>query len=78
MSPDGEIVKLSDEDHKELIARVGQHKIALDDLIPLTEEQAKNLKSMDNVKRKNYMRNEPCPCKSGKKFKRCCWIRFKK
>lgn len=22
-------------------------------------------------------RNEPCPCKSGKKFKKCCMLRFK-
>jgi len=21
-------------------------------------------------------RNEPCPCGSGKKFKKCCWMRF--
>ena len=23
--------------------------------------------------RKNRMKNKPCPCKSGKKFKKCCW-----
>jgi uncharacterized protein YecA (UPF0149 family) len=24
-------------------------------------------------KRHNRDRNKPCPCLSGKKFKRCCW-----
>src|SRR5665213_2737687 len=23
--------------------------------------------------RKNSQRNQPCPCGSGKKFKKCCW-----
>lgn len=27
-------------------------------------------------RRKNYMRNKPCPCNSGKKFKKCCWSRL--
>ena len=22
----------------------------------------------------NVLRNEPCPCESGKKFKKCCWL----
>ncbi len=26
--------------------------------------------------RKNSMRNKPCPCGSGKKFKKCCWSKF--
>jgi len=26
--------------------------------------------------RKNHMRNKPCPCGSGKKFKSCCWNKF--
>lgn len=23
---------------------------------------------------KNIGRNEPCPCDSGKKYKKCCWL----
>ena len=26
--------------------------------------------------RKNSMRNKPCGCGSGKKFKKCCWSKF--
>ncbi len=26
--------------------------------------------------RKNSMRNKPCGCGSGKKFKKCCWNKF--
>ena len=26
----------------------------------------------DQRRRGNVMRNEPCPCGSGKKFKKCC------
>ena len=25
------------------------------------------------VKHKNSLRNKPCPCGSGLKFKKCCW-----
>lgn len=25
------------------------------------------------VKHKNSLRNKPCPCGSGHKFKKCCW-----
>ena len=24
----------------------------------------------------NWMRNKPCPCGSGRKFKRCCWRHY--
>jgi uncharacterized protein YecA (UPF0149 family) len=27
------------------------------------------------IKGKNSLRNKPCPCGSGKKFKKCCWHR---
>ena len=26
--------------------------------------------------KKNWMRNKPCPCGSGRKFKRCCWRHY--
>jgi len=44
--------------------------------IPLDEEQAKTLSAIPARKRKNWMRNRPCPCGSGKKFKQCCWSKL--
>ena len=28
------------------------------------------------IKNKNRFRNKPCPCGSGKKFKKCCWSKY--
>lgn len=42
-------------------------------LIPLDDSEAKELEPMSKSKRKGYMRNKPCLCGSGKKFKKCCW-----
>lgn len=41
----------------------------------LTEEQAVTLKRKPVAKRKAWMRNQPCICGSGKKFKKCCWAK---
>ena len=46
-------------------------------MVPLTEEQADKLEPMGARQRKGYMRNQPCICGSGIKFKRCCWSKFK-
>lgn len=45
-------------------------------------EKAKRYKQVEHatplqLKRKNVHRNEPCPCGSGKKFKKCCWANAK-
>jgi uncharacterized protein YecA (UPF0149 family) len=45
-------------------------------LIPLTEDDYKSLVPMTKNKRKNHMRNKPCVCGSGKKFKKCCWSAY--
>ncbi|MBZ0086494.1 MAG: SEC-C domain-containing protein [Thermomonas sp.] len=45
-------------------------------LAPLTDEQARKLTPMNAHQRKGYMRNQPCVCGSGAKFKRCCWSKF--
>lgn len=45
-------------------------------LIPITEDDARLMSAMGNGRRKNYMRNKPCVCGSGVKFKRCCWSKF--
>lgn len=44
--------------------------------IPLSEQQAVELKRRSTKKRKNWMRNQPCKCGSGKKMKRCCWTKM--
>lgn len=45
-------------------------------LIELSDNEHKTLKPQSPTKRKNYMRNKPCPCKSGQKFKACCWGKY--
>jgi uncharacterized protein YchJ len=42
-------------------------------LVEVSDHDARTLAPMSNGRRKNWMRNQPCPCKSGKKFKKCCW-----
>jgi uncharacterized protein YecA (UPF0149 family) len=44
--------------------------------VRITEKEAEQLSKKDKPKRKNYMRNKPCPCGSEKKFKRCCWNKY--
>lgn len=41
--------------------------------IPLTEKQVKVLTPMNAHQRKGWMRNQPCCCGSGVKFKKCHW-----
>lgn len=41
--------------------------------VALSDEQVMELARRSKRKRKNWMRNRPCSCGSGKKFKRCCW-----
>lgn len=45
-------------------------------LAPLSKKQYGVLEPLDRIVRKNYMRNQPCVCGSGKKFKRCCWNQY--
>ena len=40
------------------------------------EKHLPMLKHQSRARRKNWMRNRPCPCGSGKKFKKCCWGMF--
>lgn len=42
----------------------------------LKEYQEKVIQSSSRA-RKNKMRNKPCLCGSGKKFKVCCWNKYK-
>jgi uncharacterized protein YchJ len=45
-------------------------------LIPLEENEYRELEPMTRGQRKNSMRNKPCLCGSGKKFKKCCWSSY--
>ena len=50
----------------------------LKDLLVSNPKEAKKYKEMKltptptQIKRKKVGRNDPCPCGSGKKFKKCC------
>jgi len=47
------------------LKRLEKNKNIMEMKIPPTERQLKEGK---------VRRNDPCPCGSGKKFKKCCWI----
>ena len=42
-------------------------------MLALTKEEADELEPLPKKVRKNKMRNKPCVCGSGIKFKKCCW-----
>lgn len=47
------------------------------DCVPFAAQwAAPKLGLKDDRKRPKVGRNEPCPCKSGKKFKACCWNKY--
>ena len=46
-------------------------------IVALTNEEADMLEPLGKRVRKGWMRNQPCVCGSGKKFKKCCWSKFK-
>ena len=47
-------------------------------LVPLTEKQAFDLEHLPKRRRIFLMKQKPCPCGSGKSFKKCCWRKYKK
>lgn len=67
----GELKKMSSKDWDKL-----REEGRLDGLAPIEEKDVKKVASMPIPKRKNWMRNKPCPCGSKKKFKKCCWGKF--
>lgn len=60
------------------VARIMQRQLEQQgrQLLPISEREHKELKPLGAKHRKNRMRNKPCICGSGKKFKRCCWSAF--
>ena len=45
-------------------------------ILPLSDSLARELEPLGHNRRKNNMRNKPCVCGSGRKFKRCCWSNY--
>jgi hypothetical protein len=70
MDASGNLYKTSPEMQRELEKMSGRK------LIPLSENQFQELEPMSRPRRKNTMRNKPCLCGSGIKFKRCCWSKY--
>jgi len=64
----GDIVEMDDNFFEEREKRKDARHF-----VPLTEKQYNELKPIAKAGRKGRMRNQPCPCGSGIKFKRCCW-----
>ena len=62
----------SQEELKELAKKMDT------EFIPLSEDEVKELKPMSKRRRLFLMRGKPCPCLSGKSFKKCCWKKYKK
>jgi len=58
---------MDDETMDEAKRRLGR------DLFPVAEEDVEELRERSPAERKNWMRNKPCPCGSGRKFKKCHW-----
>ena len=83
--PTGEIHQLTKSQEKafrsELSADEANFDKRLSDtdskMVALTGKEAKSLMPLQPRQRKNWMRNKPCICGSGKKFKQCCWSKFK-
>jgi len=42
------------------------------EIVEVTDDQYKMMEGMTSDERKKYMRNQPCPCGSKKRFKFCC------
>lgn len=62
-----EIHEVTPEEKKEWEEK--KHRL----LVQLSEKQVAKLKSKSSKGRKRYMKHQPCPCGSGKKFLKCCW-----
>jgi uncharacterized protein YecA (UPF0149 family) len=69
----GDVVNMTDNLRKELLESGEYRKYA-----PLKKEDVPKVVRMNKDRRKNWMRNKPCPCNSGKKFKKCCWNQYVK
>jgi len=72
------LVVKTDERKQEVMTILEENKWIAD--IVVDAEQDENIKDLDFLQSKNVKtvktittgRNDPCPCESGKKFKKCC------
>ena len=69
----GEIYEISSDDELRRLADKLGHQ-----LVPLTEEHAKELAPLSNRMRKRLLSGGFCICGSGKSFKKCCWRKYQK
>lgn len=44
--------------------------------VAIDEQEVPKVRRMNKNKRKAWMRNKPCVCGSGRKFKKCCWHKY--
>ena len=69
----GHIHYLSEEEQEALQEAINADGAYIEKMVALSENEAEECKTMGIQQRKGWMRNKPCPCGSGKKFKKCCW-----
>ena len=62
----GDMSRYADLSYEDKISGVWQ---------PVPDEEAPKVRKMNKLRRKNWMRNKPCPCGSENKFKKCCWAK---
>ena len=73
----GQSQQLSEDFQKRLESSFEEaQELASEANIPIAAEDLSKVKRMSKPRRKNWMRNKPCPCGSEKKFKKCCWNKF--
>lgn len=68
MDTSGHIHHMTEEEAKEMLENNNDM-----DKMMLSDIEAEMLQKKSLRFRKNWMRNKPCICGSGKKFKKCCW-----
>jgi len=62
-----QLVQMSDKDFRQAMRYLGHH-----DIDPNELRQYLNGKRIFPFKSQKIGRNDPCPCGSGKKYKKCC------
>lgn len=45
-------------------------------LMEIQRDELEDTVNMNRTQRKGWMKNKPCICGSGKKFKKCCWNNY--
>jgi len=70
----GQLFSTEDMDGSEKISQEQFDKMR-EDLVRVDKRDLETLMTMHPEMSKSWMRNKPCPCGSGSKFKKCCWGR---